>query len=347
MWRLKQSLPAVGIDLTLASLELLPFRFAQLFAPDEFFDARARTPQEFVALIQRHRSAVHLVGEACEYVELLEKAAPALLDRLTLVGICRRGADFAGHQLARLDARLSGLIGTSAEAVAELEEMLPHRQGTIPLLPDWNLPIPASLPARPRERSAPLRVLFHGRLWHAQERALDLPLISRRLASVGVPIALTIVGDGPDLPRLREEFSRGRHVAHQFLPPRAPWDMAPLLEEHDVFLQLSDFDGTGLSLMEAMAAGLAPVAPRTPSRAGLLTPGQNAALFPVGDNEAAAEALTGLVINRARMQEIGRSAFATARARLKELDYAHALRHFVESLPAASVFSHPEMLAVF
>jgi hypothetical protein len=33
MWRLKKSLPAAGIELTLVSLEIQPFRFSQVCEP--------------------------------------------------------------------------------------------------------------------------------------------------------------------------------------------------------------------------------------------------------------------------------------------------------------------------
>ena len=49
MWRLKKSLPTAGINLTLTSLEVQPFRFAQVCQPEKIYDIRIRTPQEFVA----------------------------------------------------------------------------------------------------------------------------------------------------------------------------------------------------------------------------------------------------------------------------------------------------------
>ena len=335
MWRLKKSLAPVGIKLTLASLEIQPFRFPQVCDSEEIYDVRIRTPQEWIAFLKANQSAVHLINHAYEYVDLLEKIHPGLLQRLTLVGICHTDQNYYYHNLQRLDSKLSGMIAVSPRCVEKLEELLPHRRGTIPVLPDWDMPITATPPVRYQHEKRPLQVLFNGRLLHLQKRVLDLPEISRHLAQLQAPIQLTIVGDGPDLPQLREELNRGEHIPCRLLHPRAPWDMAGLLEEHDVFLQVSEFEGASVSLMEAMIAGLVPVVTNTESGTQLLENGRNALLCPVGDVAAIASTLADLARDRSRISELGREAFQTARTYLQELDYAARLRNYLEELQSA------------
>jgi len=334
MWRLKKSLPAAGIELTLVSLEIQPFRFPQVCEPEKVYDARIRTPQELVAFLKKTQSAVHLINHAYEYVDLLEKLCPALLARLTLAGICHTDQDYYYHNLQRLDSRLSGIIAVSTACMEKLEKLLPHRQGTIPVLPDWDMPFDSVPPVRYQNEKQPLRLLFNGRLLHLQKRVLDLPKISRRLAEAKAPVSLTIVGDGPDLPRLREELQQGAHIPYRLLYPRAPWEMAQLIAEHDVFLQISEFEGASVSLMEAMIAGLVPVVTNTDSGTELLQNGRNSLLCPVGDVAAIAAALADLAQNRARIPQLGREAFRTAQAYLKKLDYAQSLRNYLENLKA-------------
>ncbi len=346
MCRLKKSLPAAGIELTLVSLELQPFRFAQVCPLEEVYDARVRTPQEFLAFLKQHRSSVHLINHAYEYVDLLAKLSPSLLQRLSLIGICHTDQDYYYHHLHRLDSHLSGIIAVSPRCADRLEHLLPLRQGTIPVLPDWDMPYDATPPVRQAKGAGPLRVLFNGRILHLQKRVLDLPEISRRLAQAGAPVQLTIAGDGPDLPRLREEMGRGTHVTTRLIPPLAPWDMPQLLDEHDVFLQVSEFEGASVSLMEAMIAGLVPVVTQTESGTELLENSRNALLCPVGDVGAIADALIELAKNRAWLPQIGRAAFTTAHDYLKKLDYPRALRNYLESLPAADMICHPEKMAV-
>ena len=337
MWRLKKSLPAAGIELTLVSLELQPFRFPQVCEPEKIYDAHIRTPQEMIAFLKKTQSAVHLINHAYEYVDLLEKICPALLPRLTLVGICHTDQDYYYQNLQRLDARLGGIIAVSPRCVEKLEHLLPHRRGTIPVLPDWDMPFDASPQIRYQNDRHPLRILFNGRLLHLQKRVLDLPEISRRLAHTHAQVKMTIVGDGPDLPLLRDDLSQGKHIPYRLLYPRAPWEMTQLLAEHDVFLQVSEFEGASVSLMEAMIAGLVPVVTKTDSGIELLEHGRNALLCPVGDVAAIASTLAELAQNRGRIPQLGHEAFKTAQAYLKELDYARKLREYLESLQAAAV----------
>jgi len=331
MWRLKKSLPAAGVDLTLVSLEIQPFRFPQVCEAEKIYDARIRTPQEWIAFLKKNQSAVHLINHAYEYVDLLEKIHPGLLRRLKLVGICHTDQDYYYQNLLRLDSHLSGVVAVSPLCAEKLEDLLPHRAGTIPVLPDWDMPAERTPATRFQNALEPLRVLFNGRLLHLQKRVLDLPEISRRLAQAKANVQLTIVGDGPDLPQLREELGRGDHIPYRLLWPRAPWDMAQLLAEHDVFLQVSEFEGASVSLMEAMVAGLVPVVTSTQSGTELLKHGRNALLCPVGNVTEIAAALAELAENRERVPQIGREAFQTDRAYLRELSYPQKMREYLET----------------
>jgi glycosyltransferase involved in cell wall biosynthesis len=334
MWRLKKSLPAAGIELILVSLEIQPFRFPQVCDVDEIYDARIRTPQEWIAFLKKNQNAVHLINHAYEYVDLLEKLHPALIPRLKLVGICHTDQDYYYHHLRQLDSHLSGIVAVSPRCREKLEALLPHRRGQIPVLPDWDMPVDTAPAVRNQNARQPLKALFNGRILHFQKRVLDLPEITRLLARAHAPVTLTIVGDGPDLPRLRDGLERGEHIPVQLLPPRAPWEMATLLKEHDVFLQVSEFEGASVSLMEAMVAGLVPVVTHTESGTELLENDRNAVLCPVGDAAAIAFSLIELAQNRYRIARLGREAFQTARGYLQKLDYTARLRDYLENLPS-------------
>jgi glycosyltransferase involved in cell wall biosynthesis len=334
MWRLKKSLPEIGIDLTLVSLEIQPFCFPQVCDPSALYDVRIRTPQEFLAFLKKNSSAAHLINHAYGYVDLLESLHPALLARLKLIGICHTDQDYYYNNLIRLDGRLAGLIAVSPFCMAKLEKALPHRQGTIPVLPDWDMSVPVAPHVRNRDKELPLRVLFNGRLLHVQKRVLELPEISRQLATAQVPIELTIVGDGPDLPRLREAFNLGHHIPCRFLGPRAPWEMAPLLDEHDIFLQISEFEGASVSLMEAMVAGLVPVVTGTKSGAELLKNNENSLVSTIGDAPAIAANLALLTKDRSRVDRLGRAACETAKTYLHKLNYAGELRRYLTGILA-------------
>jgi glycosyltransferase involved in cell wall biosynthesis len=159
------------------------------------------------------------------------------------------------------------------------------------------IPIGVSIPSVKPHRVAaagPLRIVYHGALKQHQKRVLDLPRIVEALAARHVPVQLTIAGGGPDEKELRErsqalvdrglmEFSGV--VAHEAIPA--------LLDQHDVYLLASEFEGMPNALVEAMGRGLVPVVTRVASGSTeLVRDGETGFLVPVGDIDAFAARLS-------------------------------------------------------
>ena len=114
-----------------------------------------------------------------------------------------------------------------------------------------SLPNPLTLPlapVTPKERA----VLYVGRLEETQKRVSRVLEVWRRLAPDGW--RLDIVGDGPDRATLERAAEGLPNVTfHGFQAP------APFYARARLLLLTSDFEGFGLVLVEAMAAGCVPV----------------------------------------------------------------------------------------
>jgi hypothetical protein len=139
---------------------------------------------------------------------------------------------------------------------------------------------------------------------------MDLVSIARELDRADVPFTLTIVGSGP----LRERIGAGLAAAgldarvtfKENLPPQA---VPPLYREADVFVLPSAYEGLSVSLLEAMAAGCAPVITHTRSGADdVIRDGVNGCLCPVGDCRGFARRIAALHKDRARLAAMGRAA---------------------------------------
>jgi glycosyltransferase involved in cell wall biosynthesis len=142
-----------------------------------------------------------------------------------------------------------------------------------------------ALPRRPVRG----RILMVGRL--APPKRPDLAI--RALASVReqVPDAeLHIVGDGP-LRTEAEALAAGLGIAGavRFLGTRE--DVPELLAEAECALLASDYEGSPLAVVEAMAASVAVVATKVGGVGELVRPGATGAIAPKGDAEALARAL--------------------------------------------------------
>ena len=110
--------------------------------------------------------------------------------------------------------------------------------------------------ARPTE--GPLRVLWFGRMidWKRTEVVVQA-LRYERLAE---KCRLTLVGDGPEKPRL-ERLAKGLPV--DFVPSVPLAEVRRLLREHDVYVLSSDGgEGWGASLNEALEEGVSAVGTR-------------------------------------------------------------------------------------
>jgi glycosyltransferase involved in cell wall biosynthesis len=127
-----------------------------------------------------------------------------------------------------------------------------------------------------------------------------------------------VVGEGAERNKLEEQAGRlGVQERVHFLGGVDHDDLPPLLREADIFVQPSiGEEAFGITVIEAMASGLAVVASRNGGMLEIITDGENGVLAPVGDVDAWHRALADLLKDRPRLAAIG------ARAR------RHAEMHF-------------------
>ena len=163
-------------------------------------------------------------------------------------------------------------------------------------------------PARNDSRGS--RLLFVGRL--APVKGLPILLESlARLRQTVPDVRLRIAGDGPDRQRLVEQAQRlGIDDRVEFLGYQSQLQVRQLLRETDVFVMSSFAEGVPVVLMEAMAAGVAVVAPRIAGIPELVDDGQCGYLVPPGDPAALADRIEKLLLDpqlRNRFSAAGRS----------------------------------------
>jgi glycosyltransferase involved in cell wall biosynthesis len=84
-------------------------------------------------------------------------------------------------------------------------------------------------------------------------------------------------------------------------------DVAGLLAAGDVFALASDWEGTPVAVMEAMAAGLPVAATAVGGVPELVTDGETGLLAPAGDEAALAAAITGCMARRVELGAAGRA----------------------------------------
>jgi glycosyltransferase involved in cell wall biosynthesis len=148
-----------------------------------------------------------------------------------------------------------------------------------------------------------------------QKRVLDLPRFVRALADAGQAVDFRVYGEGPDRPALdaalRDAGVSGS-VRFEGALPRS--ELCKALTRENFILFCSEYEGLPLSMLEACARGVVPVATDIRSGIGdLLADGRDAVLYPVGEPETGAKKLLALLAKpggweslRAATQEAGR-----------------------------------------
>lgn len=144
----------------------------------------------------------------------------------------------------------------------------------------------------------------------------DHALLVRAAGQVlGPGVRMVIVGDGPEMERVRAE---ARRYEPWIVVPGARRDVSRVLAAFDLFALSSRTEGLPLALLEAMATGLAVVSTDVGGVGEVTQRGAVARLVPPGDEAALASALRELVGSPASVRELGER----ARARSRRFDLA-------------------------
>ena len=166
------------------------------------------------------------------------------------------------------------------------------------------------------EPSRPVRLVCTRRL----EPVFDHPTIIAALARLkknGIDFRMTFVGDGSLKDTLRQQAGDAGLNGCVTFAGRVPNNNLPdIIKRHDIYLSASLWDGTSLSLLEAMAMGLFPVVSDIKANSALLRHNIDGLLFKVGDADDLAKCIMKFV------EHPQRAAGAARRNRLKVIESA-------------------------
>jgi glycosyltransferase involved in cell wall biosynthesis len=186
--------------------------------------------------------------------------------------------------------RVGALLGSAASVVAPsryLAEAMRLYCGRLRLIPN-----PLHLPAYPfRLRAAPGPKLVWLRAFHRLYNPALAAGVLARLPSARLTMYGPDKGDG-SLEGVRREAARLGVSARLELPGAVPKAQVPAaLDAADIFLNTTNVDNTPVSVMEAMACGLAIVSTDPGGIRHLLEDGRDALLVRPGDAAAMAAAV--------------------------------------------------------
>ena len=124
-----------------------------------------------------------------------------------------------------------------------------------------------------------ITIVFVGRL--AQEKNIEFLIESQKeIVKYNSDIKLLIIGDGPDMEEYKKLIAKLKLENNVILVGKVPYDQMPnYYQLADIFVTASHTETQGLTVIEAMAAGITPVCIRDESFQDAVIDGLNGRLF--------------------------------------------------------------------
>lgn len=272
------------------------------------------------------RSWIRGKGVVHAHLPRAELASLGLISRATPLIISRHNTEpFVGRKPSALSRRLSGLMTRRADTVITISKSVRSyhlstghlsrntRTSVIPY--GYHLSSASALPydwSYGRNGDPPpLRIATVARL--APQK--DLPTLLKataQLVSRGIDVDLRIAGDGPDKEALSRMIGRLGLQSHVSLIGRIP-NPEQFIAGADIFALPSRYEGLGLVLLEAMAAGTPIVAARNTAIEEVVVDGETGLLFETGN----AQDLATKLITIAQAHDLSSQLVAAASQRLQ------------------------------
>ncbi len=260
----------------------------------------------------------------------LAAIVPALPEAVKVMTIAHSDDPAYYDLVGRVGASSNVVVAVSHAIASQIAELTPWVQSRLHVIP-YGVEVP-SPPERVISGSAPLRILFAGRLVSYQKRVLDLVPIADRLIELGVEFELWVAGDGAERDLLGR---RAEHLVEQrrlrFLGALPHQQLMEVMTQADALIMTSAFEGLPLTVLEAMCHQVVPVVAAVRSGVPeLVRHGENGFVVPVADHQAFASQLARL----AREPDVRRSLAASARRTIESGDYTveHMTGHYVDLL---------------
>jgi glycosyltransferase involved in cell wall biosynthesis len=150
-----------------------------------------------------------------------------------------------------------------------------------------------------------LKIVFTGRLVEGKG-VQDLYCISQLLRSRGINVEWTIIGRGPMKAFLDEQWKEEANI--RFAAPDTTEEVMQIMSANDIFLLPTRFEGSPVTILEALSVGIVPVVSDLPGGIREIVRENIGRTIPVGNNEGFADAIAELHFDRAKLQTMKQNA---------------------------------------
>lgn len=162
------------------------------------------------------------------------------------------------------------------------------------------------------DESKAIRIGYAGRIEYVQKRMDLLPELIKRLMNRNVNFTMELAGDGTARNDLEDVVKRSQWDERiTFLGRLKRSELSRFWKRQDICINMADFEGRSISILEAMGNGAIPVVTATSGVREDIAEGVNGYIVPLGDYEVMAERIEYLSCHRERLSGMGRLAHDT------------------------------------
>ncbi|MCP4361890.1 MAG: glycosyltransferase family 4 protein, partial [Chloroflexi bacterium] len=250
-------------------------------------------------------------------------------EALRVIGFAHAdGADYYDW-LTHYEPIIHRFVAVSEEIAANIANLIPHRRQDIETRP-YAVELPKNLQRNHSCHERPLQLIYAGRISEKQKRVSDLIRLIEALDAAQVDFQFRIIGEGSDKGVLNKKIelltpSLRRRVGLE--DSISPEQMPGVWQSADIFILVSDYEGTSIAMLEAMAYGCVPVVTKVSGTAAVIDPGRNGHLISVGDIKAMAQVIKQLDNDRRQLAMMAQAAHQTV---LERFTYEEYLDWFLE-----------------
>jgi len=237
-------------------------------------------------------------------LELIRDKDLGIKKSVTILGIIHGDQKNPYEVIRHYEASISCFAGVSTWCRDRLKEYIPHRSNQVFWLPPA---APISEPPSSSIDSRPLRLVYLGRLTRQHKCVHRLHDLAIELRKLETPFELTLIGDGPERKSLELNFKSlsFENSKIKFLGRMQKDSIYKELKLHDVILSVSSTEGSPVSILEGMGAGLCPIVMDIDSGIrDFIVPNHNGIITKQGNTLEMAEAIKELDQDRKRLHSL-------------------------------------------
>jgi glycosyltransferase involved in cell wall biosynthesis len=232
---------------------------------------------------------------------------------LRIIGVAHTDEPMYYDYLKHYEPIIHIFVAVSEDIAAKLKKVIPDRQDDIVTRP-CGVDIPSQLVRGYSTTPEAIKLTYAGRIENDQKRIYDLVNLAKILEKNKVNFHLKIIGSGDQETWLCKEInlvnasSERQRITFEGGVPYS--QMPDCWKDTDICVLVSNYEGTSISMLEAMAQGCVPVVTNV-SGTKIISNGINGFTVPVGDMEKMAYLIEELTNDRSKLQQVGTYAYQT------------------------------------